>query len=151
MRPPASSHLPLNLPSSHRAFISTAVLLTICLSRAPLHHYESKCDEVVNRFCMIGTILVSRADCGWIGNAHFALFLLRVYCISECGVLLISSREDGSFKAERCRTYSKHLTADSRKLWYRLARTVGTELNDVSRNMACSWILKALFHVSLSP
>jgi len=44
----------------------------------------------------------------------------------------------------RLRAYSKHLTAASWKLWYRLASTAGTLLKDVSIYMACSWILNAL-------
>lgn len=62
--------------------------------------------------------------------------------------LLISKLDRVGLTLARLRAYSKHLTAASLKLWYRLASTVGTLLNDVSMNMACSWILNALFWVS---
>lgn len=52
--------------------------------------------------------------------------------------LLMSSRECVGLTRLRLRTYSKHLTAASWKLWCRLASTVSTELSDVSMNMACS-------------
>ena len=49
------------------------------------------------------------------------------------------------------RTYSRHLTAASWKLWCRLVSTVDMLFNAVSMNMALSCILKALFRVSVSP
>jgi hypothetical protein len=49
------------------------------------------------------------------------------------------------------RTYSRHLTAASWKLWCKLVSTVDTLFNAVSMNMAFSWILNALCHVSTSP
>lgn len=49
------------------------------------------------------------------------------------------------------RTYSRHLTAASWKLWCRLVSTVDTLFKAVSMNMAFSWILNALGRVSTSP
>lgn len=42
------------------------------------------------------------------------------------------------------RTYSRHLTAASWKLWCRLVSTVDTLFNAVSMNMAFNWILNPL-------
>jgi hypothetical protein len=58
--------------------------------------------------------------------------------------LLITRRECVGLTRLRLRTYAKHLTAASWKLWRRLASTVDTVLCDVSMYMACSWILNAL-------
>lgn len=63
--------------------------------------------------------------------------------------VLISRLERIGRVLDRLRAYSKHLTAASWKLWYRLASTVDTLLNDVSMSMACNWILNPLFQVSL--
>lgn len=65
--------------------------------------------------------------------------------------VLISKPERIGRALDRLRAYSKHLTAASWKLWYRLASTVVTLLNDVSINMACNWILNPLFQVSIAP
>lgn len=46
------------------------------------------------------------------------------------------------------RTYSRHLTAASWKLWCRLVSTVDTLFNAVSMNMAFNWILNPLLYVS---
>jgi hypothetical protein len=64
--------------------------------------------------------------------------------------ILISKLECIGRALRRLRAYSKHLTAASWKLWYRLANTVGTPLNDVSISMACNWILNPLLPVSIA-
>jgi hypothetical protein len=46
------------------------------------------------------------------------------------------------------RTYSRHLTAASWKLWCRLVNTVDMLFNAVSMNMAFNWILNPLLYVS---
>lgn len=62
--------------------------------------------------------------------------------------VLSSNSVPGCFPCGKYLAYVHSLVADSRNAEYTFERTVFIELNEVSRNIACAWILNVSVGVS---
>ena len=60
----------------------------------------------------------------------------------------MTSLADGRLSRDRLFMYDEHLSATSRKPWYRLSTTVDVLLNEVDTSMVCMCNRSILLHVS---